>query len=102
MDNNILEKLQQHQKLTYEECFAISLESSKLLNSEKKEDKTEARNLIIRVLDNWSNTTYLTVAIEFLQTLFLRLVSILTYSKQVYRLRTSAKKFAWHITDQII
>lgn len=55
MDNNALEKLQRHEKITSEECFSISVEISKGLNTNDALEKTRARNLLVRVLDNWDN-----------------------------------------------
>lgn len=55
MENSVLEKLQQHQKITEDECFIISHEISRLINTEDSQLKAEARSMLIRVLDNWSS-----------------------------------------------
>lgn len=55
MENSTLEKLQRHEKMTDEECFSITLEISKGLNSKDTSTNTLGRNLLIRVLDNWNN-----------------------------------------------
>lgn len=55
MDSSTLAKLQRHEKITDDECFNIILEISKGLNANDTSIKTWARNLLVRVLDNWEN-----------------------------------------------
>lgn len=55
MENSTLEKLQRHERITDEECFEITIEISKGLNAPERSENTAARNLLIRVLDNWNN-----------------------------------------------
>lgn len=55
MDSSTLDKLQNHEKMTDEECFNLSLEISKGLNVSDAPTKTQARDLLVRVLDNWEN-----------------------------------------------
>ena len=71
MENSTLEKLQRHEKMTDEECFSITLEISKGLNAKGTSTNTLARNLLIRVLDNWNNIpeSYKTIFRNFLPNL---------------------------------
>lgn len=55
MDYNIIDKLILHQEVTEDECFELSLELSSLLNVFNEEDKKRGRDLLIRILDNWTN-----------------------------------------------
>lgn len=55
MEQELIEKLQYHQKITDDECFRLMIEISSLLNTTDEDNKQTGRNLIIRVLDNWNN-----------------------------------------------
>lgn len=53
MRRELLDKLINHQELSGDECFELSIECSHLLNSSDESKKSDGRKLIIRVLDNW-------------------------------------------------
>lgn len=55
MEHDLLDKLVNHQKLLDDECFELSIEISRLLNSKDVGRESDGRELIIRVLDNWNN-----------------------------------------------
>lgn len=55
MDYIIMDKLMQHQKMTDDECFELTLEVSNLMNASNEENKKRGRDLLIRILDNWTN-----------------------------------------------
>ena len=38
-----------------DECFELSIEISRLLNTNNESKQSDGRELIIRVLDNWNN-----------------------------------------------
>lgn len=48
-------KLQNHQKMSDDECFEIASEISQCLNTYDKTVNQKGRNLLIRILDNWIN-----------------------------------------------
>ena len=55
MKEELYVKLCAHQKITDDECFEIASEVSVSLNSVDDTIKQSARNIMIRVLDNWNN-----------------------------------------------
>lgn len=55
MEQDILDKLQKHEKITDEECFSLTQKISHALNGTDESDKNSGRNLLIRILDNWNN-----------------------------------------------
>lgn len=55
MEYKLFEKLHMHKMMTDDECFALTVEISRLLNTLDEESRQRGRNIIIRVLDNWGN-----------------------------------------------
>ena len=55
MRQELMDKLINRQKLIDDECFELSIEISRLLNSIDESKQSTGRELIIRVLDNWNN-----------------------------------------------
>ena len=55
MRQELIDKLINHQKIMDDECFELSIEISRLLNTNDESKQSDGRELIIRVLDNWNN-----------------------------------------------
>lgn len=55
MKQELMDKLKNHQSLVDNECFELTIEISRMLNTLDKNKQSEGRALIIRVLDNWNN-----------------------------------------------
>lgn len=55
MRQELIDKLKNHQSLVDDECFELTIEISRLLNTLNENRQSEGRALIIRVLDNWNN-----------------------------------------------
>ena len=55
MRQELIDKLINRQKIMDDECFELSIEISRLLNSIDESKQSAGRELIIRVLDNWNN-----------------------------------------------
>lgn len=55
MRHELIDKLKNHQSLVDDECFELTIEISRLLNTLNENRQSEGRALIIRVLDNWNN-----------------------------------------------
>ena len=54
MNQELIDKLINHQSLLDEECFELTIEISRLLNILDEDKRSQGRELIIRVLDNWN------------------------------------------------
>lgn len=54
MEPSVIDKLEMHMELTDDECFDLSLEISKHINSADSSNQQTSRELIIKTLDNWA------------------------------------------------
>lgn len=101
MNNRVLEKLKQHERITDEECFDIIREISKGLSAEELHIKTEARTLLVRVLDNWTNMS------ESYKSIFADLISAAGFYPYLQKLDMSTEEFgeeiriAYHKSDNL-
>ena len=91
MEQYLCEKLQQHQRITDEEWFSISIEISQLLNSNHEQNKISARNLLIRVLDNWNNVS------EGYRQIFIDLISAAGFYPYIHSLDLPVNDFSEEI-----
>lgn len=55
MENALIKKIQEHQRISDDECFDLAVEVSRLLNENDDADKQAGREIVIRILDNWCN-----------------------------------------------
>lgn len=55
MEHSVFDKLEQHMRLTDDECFDLSIAISRYINSVEESNQQAGRELIIKTLDNWSN-----------------------------------------------
>lgn len=87
MDYIIIDKLMEHQKITEEECFELTLEVSNLINTSNEENKKKARDLLIRILDNWTNMS------NGYKKIFLELISVAGFYPYIQKLGLNIDDF---------
>ena len=87
MDYIIIDKLMQHQKMTDDECFELTLEVSNLMNASNEENKKRGRDLLIRILDNWANLS------DSYRKIFFELVSVAGFYPYVPKLGLQIEDF---------
>ena len=88
-------KIQSHKALTGEDCFEIAQEISRLLNSCNNVDKQEGRNIIILLLDNWSNIP------TSVRDLFFDLMSAAGFYPYIKRLKHTSDNLGEQIRTEI-
>lgn len=91
MGQDILDKLQRHEKITDEECFSLTQEISHALNETDESDKNSGRNLLIRILDNWNNIS------DSYKTIFSDLISAAGFYPYVHNLQLPISDFGEEI-----
>ena len=77
----------QHQKMTDDECFELTLEVSNLMNASNEENKKRGRDLLIRILDNWANLS------DSYRKIFFELVSVAGFYPYVPKLGLQIEDF---------
>lgn len=80
MDYIIVNKLIEHQKITEDESFQLTLDVSNLINSSKEGDKKIGRDLLIRILDNWANIS------DRYKKIFFELISVAGFYPYIQKL----------------